>query len=337
MNKKTLLIYILVILFLIIVTSLFSLTHGLLEISIIDAVKILLRKVSYVDNTVLVIKYIRFPRIVVSCIAGSGLAASGCVFQSILKNPLADSFTLGISAGSVFGVAVALISGIEFSSVGFLTIPIFAFLGAMISVLIVYFIGIYKDFNSNKMILSGVFVNYIFSSIVILMFILSPINNVQFAFGWLIGSLSQFDEKLIPYIAFIVLLGIIILSLLGNIINVLSLDESKIKTLGINVEKNVKFFFIITSFITATTVSLCGIIGFIGFLIPNMVKKIVGNNNQILIPSCAFTGAFFLLLSDTLSRIIFTSILIPVGVITNIIGGFFFLFLQFFRSKKNIL
>jgi iron complex transport system permease protein len=165
------------------------------------------------------------------------------------------------------------------------------------------------------------------------MFTLSPLNNAQYAFIWLTGNFLYFDERLLPLVIAIVLTGIIILSLSGNVINALSLCSEKSRTFGMNVEKNIKFLFLTASFITAVTVVICGIIGFVGLMIPHIMRKIVGTNNFILIPTAAFTGAVFLLFCDTLSRIVFAPVLIPVGVITNIIGGCFFVFLLFRANR----
>jgi iron complex transport system permease protein len=308
---------------LVLAAFLFSLVSGSADISCIDAIKALF---SNTDETItLIIRHIRFPRSVIVCITGAGLAVSGCVFQGILKNSLADPFTLGISGGSAFGVAVAFTSGL--ATVAGFFIALCAFLGALFSALIVYLLSMYKRFDSNSMVLSGVIVSYVFSAAVMLMFALSPNANIQSAFVWLMGSFSMFDERMILFVAIVVILGAIVLSLSGNTINAVSLGGEKSKTLGINIEASIKFLFLTASFITAATVSVCGIIGFVGLMTPHIMRKIVGTNNTTLIPVCALAGAVFLLTCDTLGKILFKPTLIPVGVITSIVGGSFFVFL----------
>jgi iron complex transport system permease protein len=319
-NKKFLFIYILMPVS-VLVVFLFSLTVGLDGISFIDAVEALFGGTD--ENVSAIIKQIRFSRIFMACMVGAGLAVSGCVFQAILKNPLADPFTLGISGGASLGAAAAFISGLAATRSFF--IPFCAFVGMIVSVSVVYLLSMQKRFNSNAMILSGVVVSYIFSSAVMLMFALSPENSVQAAFLWLMGNFSTFDERLLPFITVVVLISITILSLSGNVINAVSLGGEKSKTFGMNVERNIKFLFLTASFITAATVSICGIIGFVGLMIPHIMRKIIGTNNVILIPASAFAGAVFLPLCDTLSRMLFSPMLIPVGVITSIIGGLFFI------------
>jgi len=327
-GKKKLFIYLLMPI-LVILVFLFSLSCGLNKISFINVLKALFGNAD--ENTIIIIKQIRLPRISMACVTGAGLAVSGCVFQAILKNPLADPFTLGISGGAVFGVAVAFAFGL--SSIANFFIPFCAFIGMIISVTIVYLSSLKKGFASNAMILSGVVISYIFSSIVMLLFALSPSDSMQTAFAWLMGSFSNFDEKLLPFIMIIVLIGIIISSLLGNIVNALYLSSEKSKTFGIDIERNITFFFLTASIITAATVSICGIIGFIGLIVPHIMRKIVGMNNIVLIPASALLGAVFLTLCDTLSRVLFSPVLIPISVITNIIGGFFFLYLLL-KSEK---
>jgi iron complex transport system permease protein len=328
MQNKKVFVYILI-LILFIGVFLFSLVSGSNEISFIDALKALFTNAD--DNTAMIIKQIRFPRIIAASVTGAALAVSGCVFQAILKNPLADPFTLGISGGAAFGVAVAFVFGL--ASITSFFVPLCAFIGVIISIVIVYLLSMNKNFDSNSMILSGIVVSYIFSSLVMLMFTLSPVNSVQSAFIWFAGNFLSFNERLLPFVVVIVLAGIVILSLSGNVINAVSLGSEKTKTFGMNVEKNIKFLFLTASFITAVTVTICGIIGFVGLMIPHIMRRIVGTNNFILIPISAFTGAIFLLFCDTLSRILFAPVLIPVGVITNITGGCFFVFLLFRTNR----
>lgn len=307
-------------------TFLFSLMYGSNKISFIEVSKALFGSIDIDENIAVIIKQIRLPRTIMTCIVGAGLAVSGCVFQAILKNPLADPFTLGISSGAALGVTIAFVLGL--SSIRNFFIPFCAFIGMTISVIIVYLLSVRRRFASKTMILSGVVVSYIFSSAAMLLFALSPSSSVQTAFIWLLGDFSNFDERLLPFTFVVILVSIIILSLFGNVINTVCLSDEKSKTFGIDIEKNITFLFFTASIITSATVSVCGIIGFIGLIIPHAMRKIIGtNNNMLLIPASAFSGAFFLPFCDTLSRVLFSPILIPIGIITNIIGGFFFVYL----------
>ncbi|MDR0617893.1 MAG: iron ABC transporter permease [Endomicrobium sp.] len=318
-------------LFLILVFSiLVSLWLGTINISIFDVV------CSFIGNDNIdlckMIFYVRLPRVVMAVMAGAALAVSGCVFQVILKNPLADPFTLGISGGAAFGTAVAVSGLFTITSIFF--VPLFALAGAFVSAFIVYMLSSYKNFNSNSMILSGVAVSYIFSSIVMLLYVLAPAGNVHTAVVWLMGSLSYVDIKILPFVSILICAGILFLTFCGNTLNLIVLGGEKCRTVGVNINRTIKIFFIIASVITAVTVSICGIISFVGLMIPHMMRKIVGVNNTVLIPACALCGAIFLLVCDTTARIVVLPIQVPVGVVTSIVGGIFFVFLLVGVERK---
>ena len=322
--KFTLLLVILIITFVVAMLS------GISDISVVEIFKSLF--FSSDENTYTIIKQIRLPRVILAIVAGAGLACSGCVFQGILRNPLADPFTLGISGGAAFGVSIGFTFGITKLSWFFL--PLFGFCGALLSVSFVYLLNLKKEFDSNSMILSGVIASYIFSSAVMLVFSISSHDQLYSAFMWLMGSLAFFDERLLPIIAVFVIVGVLFLCFLGNVINIISLGSEKSSSLGINTAKTVKYIFMLSSLITACIVSCCGVIGFVGLMIPHITRKFVGNNNKILMPFSSIIGSIFLLICDTISRTLIAPVEIPIGVITSIIGGLFFVFLLLKKTGK---
>ncbi|MDR0890583.1 MAG: iron ABC transporter permease [Endomicrobium sp.] len=329
MKKK---IIISIILLLLLLSILLSLLIGFDEYSFIDIFNIIFNH-TYENNHIFkIIKYIRIPKIIMICITGGGLATSGCVLQAILHNPLADPFTLGISGGAAFGAMISLLLNLS-SKLGFITMPLCAFVGAMISMLIVYILSFRKHFNPHTMILSGIIVSSVCMSIVMLVFILSPIDSIYMTFTWLLGNFSILDERLVIFTTTIVTLCILLILLLSNILNIIYLGNDKVTTLGLNINKYITIFFLLTSLITATIVSISGIIGFVGLIIPNICKSIVGDNNVVVIPFSAYTGALLLLLCDSLSNFLFRPIVLPIGIITNILGSLFFIFLLL--QKKN--
>jgi iron complex transport system permease protein len=330
LNRKFIFIYtlLLVLLFL---SFLLSLTYSLNGISFFEAVDALFNAGD--TNVITIIKDIRLKRIIMVCISGAVLGASGCIFQVILKNPLADPFTLGISGGAALGACVAFVSGL--AATASLFIPLFSFTGAILSVFIVYAFGLKSKFDSNNIILSGVVISYISSSLVMLILALSQFTNVQQSLMWLMGNFSTFDERLMIPVITISLVGLIMLSLYGNAIDAISLGYEKFKTLGINIENNIKIIFLITSLIVSAVVSICGVVGFVGLMIPHIMRIFVGPRAIILIPVSAIGGALFLLLCDTISKILFSPVVIPPGIITSILGGVFFVFLLL-KSKKSI-
>ena len=322
--KFTLLLVILIITFVVAMLS------GISDISVVEIFKSLF--FSSDENTYTIINQIRLPRVILAIVAGAGLACSGCVFQGILRNPLADPFTLGISGGAAFGVSIGFTFGITKLSWFFL--PLFGFCGALLSVGFVYLLNLKKEFDSNSMILSGVIASYIFSSAVMLVFSISSHDQLYSAFMWLMGSLAFFDERLLPIIAVFVIVGVLFLCFLGNVINIISLGSEKSSSLGINTAKTVKYIFMLSSLITACIVSCCGVIGFVGLMIPHITRKFVGNNNKILMPFSSIIGSIFLLICDTISRTLIAPVEIPIGVITSIIGGLFFVFLLLKKTGK---
>ncbi|MBQ3834036.1 MAG: iron ABC transporter permease [Elusimicrobia bacterium] len=313
----------LLLLILLIITFVIAMVSGISDISVVEMLKSLFS--SSDGNTYTIINQIRFPRVILAIVAGAGLACSGCVFQGVLRNPLADPFTLGISGGAAFGASIGFAFGI--TKLSWVFLPLLGFFGALLSVGLVYILNMKKEFDSHSMILSGVVASYIFSSAVMLVFSISSSDQLYSAFMWLMGNLAFFDERLLPIVIVLVLIGIIILCCLGNVINIISLGNEKSDSLGINTARTVKYIFLLSSLITACIVSCCGVIGFVGLMIPHITRKFVGNNNKILMPFSAVVGAIFLLICDTVSRTVIAPVEIPIGVITSIVGGLFFVFL----------
>ena len=317
-------------LIILVITFIVAMISGISDISVIEMLKSLFSNSD--GNTYTIIKQIRFPRVILAIVAGAGLACSGCVFQGVLRNPLADPFTLGISGGAAFGASIGFAFGI--TKLSWIFLPLLGFCGAILSVCLVYILNMKKEFDSNSMILSGVVASYIFSSAVMLVFSISSSDQLYSAFMWLMGNLAFFDERLLPMVIILVLLGVIILCCLGNVINIISLGNEKSNSLGINTSRTVKYIFLLSSLITACIVSCCGVIGFVGLMIPHITRKFVGNNNKILMPFSAVVGSIFLLICDTVSRTVVAPVEIPIGVITSIIGGLFFVFLLLKKSGK---
>ncbi len=317
-------------LIILVITFIVAMISGISDIPVMEMLKSLFSTGD--GNTYTIINQIRLPRVILAIVAGAGLACSGCVFQGVLRNPLADPFTLGISGGAAFGASIGFAFGI--TKLSWIFLPLLGFLGALLSVGLVYILNMKKEFDSNTMILSGVVASYIFSSAVMLVFSISSSDQLYSAFMWLMGNLAFFDERLLPMVIILVMAGVVILCCLGNVINIISLGNEKSNSLGINTARTVKYIFLLSSLITACIVSCCGVIGFVGLMIPHITRKFVGNNNKVLMPFSAVVGAIFLLICDTVSRTVIAPVEIPIGVITSIIGGLFFVFLLLRKAGK---
>ena len=312
---------------LLILTMLIAMGIGRYNISLGDIVKNLLPRSmvsSNIDQNIRTIIYnIRLPRVLLATLAGSGLAVSGAAFQSLFSNPLATPDTLGVATGASFGAALGIIFG--FSSIG---IQICAFITGISCVALVYFISKIKGERSMIMIiLSGMVISSLFQALVSLIkYAADPQDTLPQITFWLLGSLSGVGFQELMFGVPFILLGIVILFLLRWKMNTLSLHEDESRSLGVNV-KFVRFLTIVSSaLITASVVSICGNIGWIGLLIPHISRMIFGNNNKSVIPASIGFGAIFMIIIDTIARSA-TSSEIPISILTAIIGAPFFIIL----------
>jgi len=282
------------------------------------------------DITADIIWKIRIPRLILGILVGSGLAACGAAFQGLFRNPLAEPYTLGISSGASLGVSISVILGLSG-----VFIPFYAFIGSFISVFFVYTLASRKNFLNSTVILLGVIISFLFSSIVYLIFSLAKPQEVHNIIMWLMGDLSSANNLTIIITAILVILGIFTLIFFSEDLNILTLGDEKAFSLGVNPERTKRILFIASSFITGSCVAASGIIGFVGIIIPHISRKLIGVNHRYLIPSSALIGAIFLVLSDTIARIIIKPMELPVGVITGIIGGVFFLSLLLKTDSRD--
>jgi iron complex transport system permease protein len=269
---------------------------------------------------------IRLYRTLLAFIVGFGLSIAGVSLQAILRNPLAEPYILGISSGAGLGLVIGFTSGFT-ALLGIFGYIVPAFVGALFSIIVVYtFATIKGKVNSINMILSGVIFGVIASGIMV--FILSLLSSIELhnIMGWLLGSLEIYDLKLIIQTIIYVFTGCFIIFLLHKELDILILGDEKVITMGLNVNKIKKVIFLLSSFITAGIVSITGIIGFVGLVIPHTTRIFFTSKHKNLIPLAGLIGGLFLIICGILSRIILPPNQIPIGVITGIIGGPYFLF-----------
>ncbi|MDD4940162.1 MAG: iron ABC transporter permease [Candidatus Omnitrophica bacterium] len=266
---------------------------------------------------------LRLCRIITGLIAGAGLAVSGVIFQGILRNPLAEPYVLGVSSGAGVGAVLGL-----FFNLSLQTIPVLAFFGAGITMLIVYNLAkVNGRVSTQNLLLSGVIVGAVFSSILLFLVSISPNEAIHGITWWLLGSLQVFDIPLLATVSILVLCGIGIALFLTRELNAISLGEEEALHLGVNVDTVKRLLFVVASLITGSIVCVCGIIGFIGLIIPHAVRSIIGSDHRQVLPASAIAAGAFLILADTLSRVIMPPVEIPIGVITAFIGGPVFILL----------
>jgi iron complex transport system permease protein len=271
----------------------------------------------------------RLPRVLAGAMVGSALAASGVVFQALLRNPLATPFTLGVSAGAALGAMLALTFNLPSGIVGFSAVPIASFAGSLGAVAIVYALARAKHrvISTNVLLLAGVTLNSFFSALILFVQFLADYTQTFRTVRWLMGDLDVSSYG--PLIAALppMVLSFAAFAVLPKRMNLLSIGEESAASRGVDVHNTQRLAFLSASLATGAAVSLGGPVGFIGIVVPHLVRLIVGADHRLVLPASAFGGAAFLVLCDTISRTALAPMEVPVGVITAIIGGPFFLWL----------
>ncbi|MBW8016534.1 MAG: iron ABC transporter permease [Planctomycetes bacterium] len=279
--------------------------------------------------------HIRVPRIILAAIIGAALACSGVVFQGLLRNPLADPYILGISSGAGLGAILAVVAGVNFTILGHSPMAVFAFAGALSTVWLVWFIGkLTGRMHVTGLLLAGVVVNAFFSAMIMFITSVAKSDQVFSTIFWLMGNMSEQSFLVLWLSAGFVIAGIVCLFLLSGQLNAISFGEIDAKNMGINTARTQTIAFAVAALITAIAVSLSGLIGFVGLIIPHAIRLIFGPDHRQLIPLSAISAAAFLVAADTLARVVVAPAQLPVGVVTAIIGGPFFLVLLVKYSRK---
>ena len=273
---------------------------------------------------------IRLPRVIFAGLVGASLSAAGVIFQALLRNPLADPFILGVSGGSAVGAIIGIIIGLGSVPFG---IPGLAFLGAVITVILVFLIGkTNKELHSNTLLLAGVIVNAFFSAIIMFLISISrnaDLHNITF---WLMGDLSLATWIKILFVSVLLLFGFAIIYSYARPLNLIVTGEETAMQLGVNVERTKIILFLAGSLVTALAVSFSGIIGFVGLIIPHIMRMLLGPDHRLLLPASFLFGASFLVMADTIARTAIPHSELPVGVITAICGAPYFIYLLRRRS-----
>jgi iron complex transport system permease protein len=315
---------------LLIISIIISLSSGEVKISWLQLPEILSNKDS-LEYTVLA--KIRIPRLILAISVGGALSLSGAILQGIYRNPLVEPYTLGISGGAALGIAVAIVFG--FQTFSYLVLPVFGFGGAIVTLFLVYFLSIRKGgLSINSMLLIGVMVSFVASSAMMFLMSITTTDNIQRIVFWVMGSLEQTNVLLIRIAFYTAVSGLILTYFFAQPLNALRLGEVKAKHLGINTNVTIKLLFFVASLLTGVAVSVAGVIGFVGLVIPHLVRLIIGNDYRIIIGSSFLGGAIFLILSDTLARTIISPNELPIGVITGFVGGLVFI-VVLSRSKSK--
>lgn len=275
-------------------------------------------------NLVITIWELRLPRIIMSLFAGASLAICGVVFQAIFRNPICDPYMLGISSGASLGAAVAFILGWDMMILG-ITLP--ALITALATLLLIISVSqAGKKKNTETILLTGIAINFLISAVITLLIVINQkeMNKIIF---WTMGSLTTINWKDIAFLLPVMVATIFPLFYYAKDLNIMQLGTDTARSLGVNTRKVTMTVLIFSSLLIASVVSLCGVIGFIGLIIPHIVRLIIGNNNRRLFLYSLFFGAFFMLIADTLARTLAIPSELPVGSITAIAGAPYFIYL----------
>lgn len=276
---------------------------------------------------------LRLPRVILAVLVGAALAISGVILQGLLRNPMADPYILGISSGAALGASVAILFGLGAHVLGIYTIPVMAFLGASGTAFVVYNLArVGNRVPMSTLLLAGIAVGSFLSALTSLAMVTSGQNLHQVIF-WLMGGFAgrgwDHVRVLLPY----VLIGITPIFLYARELNVMLLGEEPAQHLGVEVERLKQLMLGAATLVAASAVAFSGIIGFVGLIIPHAVRLLVGPDHRVLLPTSALIGAIFLAAADAVARVAAAPLEIPVGVITALCGGPFFIYLL--RKKKD--
>jgi iron complex transport system permease protein len=270
---------------------------------------------------------VRLPRIALAAVVGAALAVSGVLFQALLRNPLADPFVLGVSGGAALGGIAVLSVGSSFG-LGYAAVPPAAFAGALATTFLLYAIAAVSGrVSSTNLLLTGVVFNAFASAAIVFLASLSGLNEGAGIYIWLIGSLSASRADVAVWVALFLVVGLGTALPMARSLNLLTLGEEGAAQLGVEVERVKRLLLVSTSLMVGAAVSVAGLIGFVGLIIPHLLRLVLGPDHRLLVPAAALGGATFLVLCDTVARTLLAGRELPVGAITAVAGGPLFLWL----------
>jgi iron complex transport system permease protein len=277
---------------------------------------------------------LRLPRVAMAVIAGSGFALSGSVMQGVMRNPLVSPYTLGISAAAGFGAALAIVLGVGITGGGASLLVSNAFLFALIAAFIVFFLAKLRRMTPESLILAGIATMYFFSALTSSLQYIGTTEQVNTVVFWLLGSLAASSWQNVLFVTVILVVSLPVMIKYSWDLNAMAAGDETAVALGTNIKSARLVCLITATLITAAIVCFNGVIGFICLVAPHIARLIVGNDYRYLLPYSCICGAVLLLLSDTLARLLFQPLEIPIGIMTAVIGVPFFVYLILTRKRE---
>lgn len=309
-----------------IIISLIALLTGRMGISIhdfLESFRCLITRQQYIPQIDSVLWNMRMPRILLAVLVGAGLSVSGCTFQSLFANPLATPDTLGVASGASFGAVLGLLFG--FNLIG---VQVISFVFGIAAVVLTFIIGSKKSSKINTTVLAGIMIGSFFSALVSLVkYVADTESQLPAITYWLMGSLNSAGYDVLAVGSLPIIIGCVVLYMIRWRLNILPLSDDEAKSSGVNIKLLRGVSVICATAITASCVSMCGQVGWVGLLIPHICRMKFGNNHLSLVPSSISLGATFMVIVDTLARSM-TAAEIPISILTAIIGAPFFIYLM---------
>lgn len=288
-----------------------------------------------VGTTGVILLQVRLPRVLLSLLVGSSLAAVGAALQALLRNPLADPYVLGVSSGAALGVSLAMLLGIGTTVLTLSALPLCGFAGGLLSLVIVYRLAAsYGRLPVHSLLLAGVILNAIFSALIMFITSIMEPNRSAGMMSWLMGTLTAPAYPALAVLTAYLAAGVTALMRQAQVLNLMTLGDESARSLGVETERAKKLIYVIAALMTGAVVSVSGMIGFVGMVIPHAVRLILGADHRLLLPASALAGGLYLMAADSVARTLLAPAEIPVGIITALAGGPFFLYLLVWRKDQ---
>lgn len=281
--------------------------------------------------------HVRLPRVLMGFLVGSALAAVGVTLQALLRNPLADPYVLGVSSGAALGASLAILLGIGTTVMLLPLLPLFGFIGGLFALVLIYRLAQAQGrLPIHSLLLAGVILNAILTALIMFITSIMEPNRSAGLMAWLMGSLTAPGYPALGVVVLYVAFVSAVLVRKAQVLNVLTQGEEIARSLGVDTERVKKQLYVVTALVTGAVVSVSGMIGFVGMVVPHAVRMMIGSDHRLLLPASALVGGMFLVLSDTIARTVFAPAEIPVGIVTALAGGPFFLYLLLWRKDRMV-
>jgi iron complex transport system permease protein len=310
---------------------------GTANIGLKDALQVLMsvfggeNSANIPESTYYIILNLRLPRVLLAVVTGGGLSVCGVAYQAIFRNPLSDPYVLGVSSGASLGAAIAIIIALDGA---FLGISALSFLTALLTVILIIGISsIGNRLHTTTLLLAGISINFLISALISVLMILNKQEMDKIIF-WTMGSLASANYESVAITACFVFIGVMIVALYARDLNTMLLGSSSARTMGVNVERTKKIILVSSTLMIAVIVSFTGVIGFIGLVVPHIVRLIVGSDNRRILPYALLGGMLFMLSADIVCRTVIPPSELPIGSITSLIGAPVFIYLLFNAKKR---